>query len=207
MKHICSQGTLQRVISWNRKTCVCNSSGDTKALEPKFFIFTSFQQSCCQEFTCTHSQTESLAVFQMPSCNVIFPLPLSLFANLVGNHNAILDMWLLWHRACYRLNTPFAYRHVNATAMSSPFKSPSWMILNFPAPFLICCKTLINKRMVWAQVIKIGYICPQAQQAAEEGRGRGSEWVKQEMTENSNREEKQRQWNRKGEAAGWWKGS
>lgn len=61
--------------------------------------------------------------------------------------------------------------------------------------------------MVGAQMIKIGYIRPKAQQAAEEGRGRGTEWVKREMTENSNGGKKQSGWKKERETAGWGGGS
>lgn len=57
--------------------------------------------------------------------------------------------------------------------------------------------------MVGAQMIKIGYIRPKAQQAAGEGRGRGTEWVKREMTENSNGGKKQSGWKKKRETSGW----
>ncbi len=68
----------------------------------------------------------------------------------------------------------FVFRHINTTAMSSPFTSSSWTILSFSALFLICWKRLIQRR-VEAQIIKIGYIRPKAQQAAREGKGRGRE--------------------------------
>jgi len=69
----------------------------------------------------------------------------------------------------------FVFRHINTSAMSGPFTSSSWTILSFSAFFSSAGFSRLIQRMVGAQMIKIGYIRPKAQQAAGEGGGRGGE--------------------------------
>lgn len=70
----------------------------------------------------------------------------------------------------------FLPRHINTSAMSGPLTSSSWTIHSVSPPFLSSAGfSRLIQRMVRAQMIKIGYICPKAQQAAGEGRGRGGE--------------------------------
>lgn len=106
----------------------------------------------------------------------------------------------------------YVFRHINTTATSSPFTSTSWRILSFSTLFSSAGRGLIQ-RVVRARMIKIGCIRPEAQRAAEEGRGRGGGVGERMSQTRDDREFKQREEEkmlkekRRGCWLGWWKGS
>lgn len=120
VRHICSQGDAATCYQLELKGARVTLQAIPKLLSKIYNFLFHFNRATAKN---SHAHIRRQEVFVYAKClHVTQTEPLSLFDYLVVNQNAIQEMWLLWHIACYSLNVLFVYRHISPTAMSYPFK-------------------------------------------------------------------------------------